>query len=564
MRRPPEIAYWLDEKPPAAVVVATALQQATLVLIWIFPTILLTRELRAPLTEASALISLSFVACGIGTLLQAMRGVGCGMLATPSVSTSHLFPAILAARSGGVPLVAGMTIVSGLFTILFAQLLLRLRALIPPEIAGVIVLIIGIGVGVAGGRTLADTPDGGPIGVEGLAVAGITLAIAIVLSVWGKGVLRWASVLFAILAGVLAAMLLGQFGITEEYRQTSLPAVALPRLLPGGFAFDLALLPAFLLASVASALKTVGVVTSLQKFNDADWVRPQPRGVVGAVTGDGLATILAGIGGAPPVNMSATNAAVQYATGVTSRRIAYATCAICLLLACFPAVAAMAAQVPAPVIAAVLLYAGALIMANGVQLAASRLLDTRRSLAIGLALAAAIAVESVPRLTEWLPAGLRPLMTAIGVGTLVALALNAVLRIGLRRRVTLVVPGGAIAHSEVDDFVTRAGASWGARREVIARLSHLVANCMDAIAVSGVARGDVTLAATFNEMHIDLRIAYDGPPLLLSDRAPTPDEMLDDEDGPARLAGYMVRRLSDGLRLRGKSGTTELLLTLDH
>ena len=99
---------------------------------------------------------------------------------------------------------------------------------------------------------------------------------------------------------------------------------------------------------------------------------------------------------------------------------------------------------------------------------------------------------------------------------------------------------------------------------MIARLSHLVANCMDALAGSAVARGVVTVAITCDETHIDLRITYDGTPLVLSDRAPTPDEILDDEDGPARLAGHMVRRLSDRLKLRQKDGTTELRLSLDH
>jgi hypothetical protein len=40
--------------------------------------------------------------------------------------------------------------------------------------------------------------------------------------------------------------------------------------------------------------------------------------------------------------------------------------------------------------------------------------------------------------------------------------------------------------------------------------------------------------------------------------------MIDDDDAPARLAGHIVRRLSDRLRLREKSGTVELLLTLEQ
>jgi NCS2 family nucleobase:cation symporter-2 len=252
------------------------------------------------------------------------------------------------------------------------------------------------------------------------------------------------------------------------------------------------------------------------------------------------------------------------ATGVTSRIIAFATGGLCLVLACFPGAAAAAAQMPGAVIAATLIYSGALMMANGIELAAARMMDTRRSLAIGLALSAALAVEAVPRLVEWLPEGLRPLMTATGFGTLAAIGLNALLHLGSRKRVTLTVAGSQVSSAEVDDFVTGAGAAWGARREVIARLSHLAASCMDAIAISDVARGDVSISIAHDETTIDLRIAYDGAPLILADRPPTPDEMIDDDDAPARLAGHIVRRLSDRLRLREKSGTVELLLTLEQ
>ena len=46
------------------------------------------------------------------------------------------------------------------------------------------------------------------------------------------------------------------------------PAPRLP------FAPDL--VPAFMIAAVAAMLRTVGVVTTCQKINDADWKRPDP------------------------------------------------------------------------------------------------------------------------------------------------------------------------------------------------------------------------------------------------------------------------------------------------
>ncbi|MGG5821201.1 solute carrier family 23 protein [Falsiroseomonas sp. HW251] len=566
MQKPGDLAYGLDDRPPAAVIATTALQQTAVVLIWVFPSILLARAVHATPADAAALISTAFVVAGVATMLQAVRrwGLGSGFLAPVSASSAHIIPVLLAAQAGGLALVAGMTVISGAATILLARLLRHVRSLIPPEIAGAVVLIIGLSISVTGAQILLRTTDGEPPGAEEMAVALVTLAVGVALSIWGKGPLRWACMLFAMVAGTATAAGLGVLEVSDDFRGASLPVVALPALGSFGFAFDLALLPAFLVASVASALKTAGVVTSLQKLNDAGWTRPDSRSITGGVTNDGIATMLAGLGGVPPMNLGATNAAIQMATGVTSRVIAFATGGLCLVLACFPGAAAAAAQMPGAVIAATLIYSGALMMASGIQLAAARLMDTRRSLAIGLALSAALAVEAVPRLVEWMPAGLKPLMTATGFGTLAAIGLNALLRIGVRRRVTLTVPGGEIRPAEVDEFVTGAGAAWGARREVVSRLSHLVASCMDAIAVSGVARGDVAIAIAHDETTLDLRIAWQGAPLVLADRPPTPDEMIDDEDAPARLAGHMIRRLSDRVRLREKGGTVELLLTLDQ
>lgn len=566
MKKPAELAYGLDDRPPASVIASTALQQATIVLIWVFPTVVLARVLGATPEDAAALFSLAFIACGIGTLIQVVRDhrIGSGFLAPVSPSSAHLAPSLIAAQSGGLALVAGMTVVTGLATILLARVLGRVRALMPPEIAGAVVFIIGIAVTLAGVRMLvADAPAAGPE-VEVLGVAGLTLALAMALGVWGRGVLRWAGVLIAMAVGTLVAIPFGLLHRPEGLDIGALPLFALPRPPLHGFDFDLAMLPVFLVAALASTLKTAGLVTNLQRMSDAGWSRPDQRSIAGGVTGDGLATVIAGVLGAPAVNMSPTNVALQMASGVTSRIIAFATAGVCIAMACFPRAAAMLSLMPTPVIAASLIYAGGLMLASGMQLACARLLDTRRSLSVGLAIGAALAVEAVPGLSAGAPAGLRPLLSAIAFGTLVALLLNAALRFGVRRQVTLALPDAGAHGEEVEAFVTRAGAAWGARRDVIARAAYLAAAALDAVAVGEVARGEVTLTLGFDETRIDLRIAWQGPPLELVDKAPTEAEILEDEGGTARLAGFLLRGLSDRLRQRSRDGMTEVTLHLDH
>lgn len=566
MRRPAGIRYGVADRPPAAVIATTAAQQTTVVFLFLYVPLLIAREAQASTAQTAQLIGLTFLACGLGTMLQAVRrhGLGSGFLAPLSPSTPYLVPSVLAAQLGGLPLVAGMTLLAGAATVALARLLHRARALLPPEIAGVVVLIVGLSVAVTGVRTLLRGHPGGgaPEGAD-LLVGLATLLVAVGLSVWGRGILRWGCVLIAMALGTLLAAWLGRLALAPDLDLAAMPLVGLPAVGSIGLAFDLALLPAFALAALANVLKTVGLVTNLQKLNDADWTRPEPRGIAGGVTGDGLATLFAGLVGAPGVNMSTSNVALQAATGVASRVIALATGLCCIALACFPRAAAFLSQVPGPVIAAILLHAGALMMAAGMQLATARLLDTRKSVAVGLAVVAALAVEVVPQVGEWVPAGLRPLLTASACGTLVAIVLNALMRIGIRRQMAITLPPAEMTHGVVAEFMERAGGAWALRADLVLRTTHTLTWCLDAVQAAELARGAVTLTMGYDEARVDVRLAYAGVPVVLAERAPTHDEMVDDPAAPGRLAGYMIRRLTDRVTVRERDGVVELRMVLN-
>lgn len=566
MKKPANIIYWLNDRPPGFVLVSSSLQQAAVVLVFLFPAILVARAVGADAPQTAGIISLALVASAFGTALQAWGrwGLGVGFLAPVVPATAFVAPGLLAAETGGLALVAGMTICSGFALMALSRGLHRLRALIPTEIAGAVVFIVGLSVALGGARTFLRTADGGPPLAGDAAAAAITLAVAIGLSIWGRGVLRYTCVLIAMLCGTLAAIPLGALRIDEGFHTAALPLLGLPALSHAGFAFDAALLPAFLVASLASALKTVGVVTQLQKLNDADWVRPDPRGPAAGIAADGAATLLAGLLGTPPQNTSSTNATIQQATGVTSRVVGLATAGLCLLLALFPRATALLAQVPVPVIAATLVYAGGLMLVNGMQLAASRLLDMRKTVAVGLGVVTALTIETAPQIAGWAPAGLRPLLTSTALGTIVAIALNALLRIGVRQQVGIVIPARETGGVALWDFVMSAGASWGARADVVTRVATAIAWCGDALAAADLARSDLTVTIGFDEHRIDVRITYEGPPIVLSPTAPSALELLEDETAPARLAGHMVARLAERLSVRERSGTTELRFALDH
>jgi hypothetical protein len=154
-------------------------------------------------------------------------------------------------------------------------------------------------------------------------------------------------------------------------------------------------------------------------------------------------------------------------------------------------------------------------------------------------------------------------MTAGAIGTLVAIALNALLRIGIRREMSIAHRPAAMTPEVVAAFLERAGGAWALRADLVARVANALNWCLDAIQVAGHTQGPVTLSLAYDESRLDVRLAYTGTPVELSDRPPTPDELLHDDAAPARLAGHMIRRLTDRVALREKDGVVELRMTLN-
>src|SRR4030095_2320704 len=159
-------------------------------------------------------------------------------------------------------------------------------------------------------------------------------------------------------------------------------------------------------------LKAMGTVTLCRRINDADWVRPDMAPIRRGVLADGLAITLAGSIGTFGVNTSPASVALSSATGVASRQVAYAVGVMFIALGFLPKLATLLALMPRAVMAAALVFATCFLLVNGMQMITSRMLDTRKTLVIGLAMIAGLAVEVFPSLVAAAPRGLAPLMAS--------------------------------------------------------------------------------------------------------------------------------------------------------
>ncbi len=546
-RKPANLQYGVDDIPPTPVIVVNALQYvAVLAGFLVFP-LIMTREAHVSADVADSVLSWSMIILAVGTSMQALpRGpVGSGYLA-PSVMTAvYVSPSLEAVRLGGLALMGGMTIFGGAVEAVLSRSMHRLRSLLPPELAGVVILLVAIGNGMVGYRYLLS-PGTMHHDVAHWAVAMTTLLVTVALNVWGKGIVRASCALIGMIVGYACALPLGLVSHDELVGLTELPPLQLPHVGYFAWSFDTVLIAPFLIAALANTLKAAALLTAAEKFADADWVRPNLKKIGGGVLSDGITTALSGAFCVFGVNVSASSVGLSEATGVASRVVAYAISAIFLVMAFIPGLMRFFTLMPAGVIGATFIFTSCAIIKGGIETIASRMLDARRTLVVGLALMTGLAVEAFPAFFHSVPASIEPLVDSpLVLGTFVGFALNFVFRIGSRRRATLNVDPHALDFAAVQTFVEGRGGAWGARRDVIARASFAAQQLVEVIADTCEPRSPIVLSGSFDEFDLGLEARYAGELLELPERRPTPDEITQGEDGVRLLAGFLLRHNAD-------------------
>ena len=567
MKKPLNIVYGLEDAPPLGVTLFSSLQHVVLISIRLLFPLLVAREAGLPPERVLDVLAISMIIMGAAAVLQAIpRGpVGSGYLCPAGFTSAYIAPSLLAAKTGGMSLVVGMTLFGGVIESALSRVLRPLRPFFPPEIAGLVVVVVGVTLGSLGMRHVLGVGTAGGAGAGHLAVVAVSLATMVALNVWTKGTLRVFCALIGMVAGYVAAAIAGDLTLADLKPVQAAPLIHLPNLSHPGWSFDRALAVPFAVAAFAACLRAMGDVTTCQKINDAEWTRPSMRSLSGGVLANGISTAAAGLLGTIGVNTLTSGVGLAGATGVTSRRIAYAIGGMFLLLAFLPKAAALLAIMPRPVLGATLLFSACFILINGLQIVMSRMVDARRTFVIGLPFMLGLAVDLYPAFFSGLPAEVQPFTgSSLVLGTGSALLLNAAFRLGARRARKLIVEPGEVDPTKIEEFMEAQGAVWGARRDAIDRASFNLAQSIETIVESCAPKGPLEIEASFDEFNLDLRVSYAGAPLELPERRPTNEEIMASEEGQRKLAGFMLRRYADRVQSSQEGGRSTMLFHFDH
>src|SRR3984885_12219703 len=561
VKKPAALSYGLEETPPAVVTWISALQHVGVCSIFMVYPLIIARQAGLPAEQITNILQLGFLALAIAALLQALpRGPVGSRLLAPSIFTGiYLAPALLAVKAGGMPLVWGMTMFAGLVEVSLSLVWSRLRAFIPPETAGMVVFLVGVIIGLAALRVMLG--DGGMVSGRGAAIAGVSLGTMIALNIWNKGRLRLFCILVGMVVGYAISGATGVITAAEVISVLTEPLLALPSVSHLAWSFNGAMVIPFAVTGLAAAMSATAVVTTYQRLTDADWVRPDQRSISGGILGDGLSAVVAGLLGTHGLTISTANVGLVAATGVASRRIAYVIAVILAVGAFQPTFVGVLTIMPPPVMAAALLFTAVFIMISGVQIISTRVLDPRRTLVIGAGMMAFFMVSVVPSAFAGVPQWAQPLVTSPLV---LATLLNLLFRVGIRRTVTLSIDPQTVVLQEVANFIERAAGSWGARRDVITRVEFAVQQSVGAIVEFCKVKGPIALAVSYDEFDIDAKLTYAGLAMQLPQWAPSHDELLETEDGPSQLAGYLVRRQADRVAASTEQGMATIDLHFKH
>ncbi|PWR24202.1 solute carrier family 23 protein [Zavarzinia aquatilis] len=566
MRRPDTLLYWLEEIPPPRFAFGLALQQVAFLGALMGVPAVFARGAGMDAAAFQNLAACGLIYSAVALLLQAWGrfGIGAGIF-LPVQGTTSVLPVLgLGLAHTGLGGGFGMFAVSGLSMILFSYLIKRLRAIFTVEIAGLAMLLIGAGIGIIGLKLIFSGPAEGPPEPGRAAVAGATLAVMIACNVWGRGGLKLFATVTGLGCGLALSALAGMLTPVDLATFDAAALLRLPTLQQFGWHFDGAAVIPAVITGFSLSLTSMGVQTVAQRFNDADFKRPDLDSVGRGVRAEGIAQVFASLINAMPMAASGGAASLALASGCTSRHLAIWTAGLLFLVALCPKIIVAWMIVPPEVLGALFLFLSSFATVGGIQMIGSRMLDNRRTLAIGIALLVGLTYADIHDQLERLWPGAQYIaFSQFALALTIAVLLQALFRVGIQRRTRR---SFAVADTHFEDmiaFIEAQGRLWGARHEVVKKAELACWQAFELLRDSELLApeaGTIELETRQDEFNLTIFIRYRGALPVLATHPPGHQEMLEDSEAPRRMAGYLINRLADNARTRKAGAAAELRL----
>ena len=437
-----ELIYRLEDRPPLPQTLFAACQHLLAMFVAVItPALLICQALGLPAQDTQHIISMSLFASGVASIIQikAWGPVGSGLLSIQGTSFNFVAPLIM----GGTALKTGGADVPTMMAALFGTLMLAsctemvisrvlhlARRVITPLVSGVVVMIIGLSLiqvgltSIGGGyAAMSDHTFGAP---KNLLLAGVVLAIIILLNRQRNPYLRVASLVIAMAAGYLLAWALGM--LPENTAPTNSALIVVPTPLYYGLGIDWGLLLPLMLVFMITSLETIGDITATSDVSEQPVSGPlYMKRLKGGVLANGLNSFVSAVFNTFPNSCFGQNNGVIQLTGVASRYVGFVVALMLIVLGLFPAVSGFVQHIPEPVLGGATLVMFGTIAASGVRIVSREPLNRRAIMIIALSLAVGLGVSQQPLILQFAPDWVKNLLSSgIAAGGITAIVLNLV------------------------------------------------------------------------------------------------------------------------------------------
>ncbi|VTS21536.1 uracil permease [Streptococcus pseudoporcinus] len=319
--------------------------------------------------------SVALLSSGLGTLAH-LSVTKFKIPAYMGSSFAYIAAMQMLMKTDGIGAVAQGAITGGLVYLIVALIVKAvgnewIDRILPPVIVGPIVMVIGL--------SLATTAVNSVMLKDGkydllyLLIGMVTLLAVIFFNIYGKGIIAIIPILLGLLVGYIFTLLVGlvtgqeiiNFTQVAQAKWFSLPSLSIPFL-----SYGFKLYPSAILTMAPIAFVTMtehfGHVMVLNSLTNRDYFKDP--GLDKTLTGDGLAQIIAGFLGAPPVTSYGENIGVMALNKIFSVYVIAGAAVIAALLSFIGKVSALIQSIPDPVIGGISIALFGVIASSGLKI----------------------------------------------------------------------------------------------------------------------------------------------------------------------------------------------------
>lgn len=324
--------------------------------------------------------STALFTAGTGTLIYIL----CTGAKVPAFlgSSFAFIPALIGiSKQFGMAYALGGAMIAGLFYALVATIVKFcgtkwLDKALPPVVIGSVIIVIGLNLAPTAMNSAMYDANGN-YSLVYFSIAIVTLAIAIIASIFLKGFFNTISILIGLVGGYLFTLIMGcffpaykliDFSVVKEASWFGLPF--LQKAADGSYfwlAPKFALVPiiTFIIVSLATICEHLGDTMVTSKVVGKDFYKDP--GLHRTLLGDGLATAWAALWGGPPNTTYGENIGVMAITKVYSVWVIGGAAVIALLLSFIQKFGAIIQTIPGPVMGGISMLLYGLIASSGLR-----------------------------------------------------------------------------------------------------------------------------------------------------------------------------------------------------